>query len=396
VKVGVIGNIPPPVGGAEVFLKQFLHQFLKKETNSASLVRWRKQISLYFSTRVRRVFAPRPMVRREGRLTVNYFFEAIEQRPRERRRHYQNRILEHYMSQAFSAARFFKNRKVELIQVHMLYPNLLFGALAAQYLAVPLVLTIHGMLEFRLLDYARKEYGMVGDFTAALLQKADTVVVVSDEIAKASAERGAKRVVKIGGGVNTTHFAPSPHANNKKGKNILFIGSVRKDKGAPLLIEAFERVESDLAGDLVFVGECLIDKLLYRRAARNRRIHFLGIQGPQKILECLNAAALVVLPSDSEGLPISVLEAMAHRRPVLVSKIGELKELIRDGRNGFLIKKREPGALARQMVGILKRRHLGRIGYRARQTALQYDIRHVVHCYETLYRELMKGQSSRT
>jgi len=394
-KLGIIGNVPPPVGGAEVFLKQFLREFLKKEQHRAYLVRWRKQISFYFSRRVRRVFASEPGIRRDGRLSTHYFFEAIEQKPRERRRHYQNRLLQHYMSQAFEAAEHFKRRDVELIQVHMLYPNLLFGALASQYLAVPLVLTIHGMLEFRLLEFACKEYGMLGDFTKALLQKADTVIAVSDEVAKASLAWGAKRIEKIGGGVNTTHFVSSPHFHRKKGKNILFIGSIRDDKGAYLLIEAFEKIEKEVLGDLVFVGERLIDGPIYQRAVRNKRIHFLGIQGPAKILECLNEAALLVLPSESEGLSISVLEAMAHRRPVLVSKSGDLATVIREGRNGFLIQRRDAATIARQMKAILKRKRLGPLGDRARKTALQYDIRHVVHRYETLYRDLLSKKKSR-
>ena len=92
---------------------------------------------------------------------------------------------------------------------------------------------------------------------------------------------------------------------------------------------------------------------------------------------------------------MSVLEAMAYRRPVLVSKAGDLQTLIQDGQNGFLIRKRKASALAEQMCTIFKRKDLGKVGRKARQTALSFDIQEVVHRYETLYHQLIKERASR-
>lgn len=387
-QIGFIGNIPPPVGGAEVFLRQFLGRFLRATRHAGTLVRWRKQRFFYFPETITRVYAPPGTVKRVGRFKAHYLLEALIPRRGERRRAFERRLIPHYIQHGLDAARIFQRAGVELIHAHMLFPNLFIAAVAAEALSVPLVLTIHGMLEFRILEHMRTKYPGLAQSMDGSLAKADAVVGVSDEIAAECRRRGARTATTLPVGVDTAFFRPL-NGVRPQGKDLLFIGSVRREKGAAILIQAFERIRDGLDGNLVFIGPRLLRGAVYARARRTRRIRFLGVQDASAIRQALRRARLVVLPSMSEGLPLSILEAMASQVPVLVTRTGALTHLIQHGRNGFLIRRRSPAALAEQIGEVVRRPDLHAIGRRGRRTALQFDIQTVVRRHEALYRSLI-------
>jgi glycosyltransferase involved in cell wall biosynthesis len=81
------------------------------------------------------------------------------------------------------------------------------------------------------------------------------------------------------------------------------------------------------------------------------RVVFLGYRADIPTL--LAACDLVVLPSLYEGLPLSLLEAMAAGKPVIASRIGGVDELVADGENGLLVPPGDPHALAGAIRGLL-------------------------------------------
>jgi len=387
-RIGFVGNVPPPIGGAEVFLQQFLKRFISRPGRSAVLARWRRQIFMYFPERLVRVYAPRGKVSEFQGLKTHYLFEATQRRPKERKSAYDARVQAHYLLQAEEAASIFARERVQLIHTHMLFPNVLFGMAAAEALGVPHAVTIHGMLEFRLLDHFRKDYPRFADRVEVALSQADIVVAVSEEIARECKRRKAKRVMKLSGGVDTEMFRPV--VGQSEGENIVFLGSIRKEKGADLLIEAFEQCRGRWEGDLIFVGRLLLPRSMVARAKKHPRIHFLGEQDSFGVRRALVQAKLVALPSASEGLPMSILEAMACQKPVLATATGDLPRLIDDGKNGFLLRRRTAEALAQRIAGISRRSDLASIGRAARRTAESFDIRRVVDRYENLYVSLIQ------
>ena len=75
-------------------------------------------------------------------------------------------------------------------------------------------------------------------------------------------------------------------------------------------------------------------------------VTFAGPRPPAEVRALLAGAHVFVLPSLSEGLSNAALEAMAMERPVVVSDVGGMRELVRDGVDGFLVPARDPAALA--------------------------------------------------
>lgn len=79
----------------------------------------------------------------------------------------------------------------------------------------------------------------------------------------------------------------------------------------------------------------------------------------------LNKLKLLVLPSYSEGLPSIILEAMACGTPVLATPVGSIPELIKDGKNGFVLKNNNPRCIAKSVIEIIGNDTLGIISQRA-------------------------------
>jgi glycosyltransferase involved in cell wall biosynthesis len=102
------------------------------------------------------------------------------------------------------------------------------------------------------------------------------------------------------------------------------------------------------------------------------------------------AADVFVLPSEQEGLPIALLEAMALGRPSIASAVGGIPEVINDGRDGFLIRPRDPAQLAEAIVALLSDEELRRrIGEAARVRAAHFDMRRAVARMQEVYEAVL-------
>jgi glycosyltransferase involved in cell wall biosynthesis len=127
-------------------------------------------------------------------------------------------------------------------------------------------------------------------------------------------------------------------------KYLLMVSRLVKHKGAHYLLEAWQfarQQNPELLKDykLVIVGDSAFTDnyvaQLRQIASGDNSIIFTGWQKGQTLAELYANCALLVHPSENEGLPMTVLQAMSHARPVLVSDISEHKEVISDERFWF-------------------------------------------------------------
>lgn len=117
---------------------------------------------------------------------------------------------------------------------------------------------------------------------------------------------------------------------------------------------------------------------------------WLGWLAAEEKARRLAAAAIVVLPSVSEGLPVVLLEAMAYGRAIVASRVGGIPEVMTDGKDALLVPPHDPAALVRALRGLLadpgRRRELGAA---ARARALRLNDSDVAGRLDALYRELL-------
>ena len=104
---------------------------------------------------------------------------------------------------------------------------------------------------------------------------------------------------------------------------ILFLGRLHRIKGADILIAAFQRLRENHNVHLVIAGpddgeRAALDRMILDSGLQDR-VTFTGYLDQQQKLQAFAASHVVVIPSRSEGFPLTVLEALACERPVILS-----------------------------------------------------------------------------
>jgi glycosyltransferase involved in cell wall biosynthesis len=178
---------------------------------------------------------------------------------------------------------------------------------------------------------------------------------------------------------------------------VLFLGRIEAAKGVYELLAAGALLAPRLpALRLVFGGDGDMESLRRRAAELGiaERIECLGWVGPQQRDAELARASVFCLPSHAEGLPMSMLEAMAAGRAVVASSVGGIPETIVDGDNGLLVPARDEAALAAALERVLGDEALRtRLARRARARIEQhYSTEVVCGQLSALYRELAGTQ----
>jgi len=234
-------------------------------------------------------------------------------------------------------------RDADLVHAHWLA-----GGAVAALARVPFVVTLHGSGtagRFADLELARRHPRLV----RAILRRARTVVCVSDALAAAARRCGARDVRVIRNGV----AVPARTGREADPAEVLFAGRLSREKGIEELVAATQGMNLVVAGDGPLRG--LVPSAL-------------GFVAHDELQRLYARAAVVVLPSHREGLPLTVLEAMAHGRPVVASAVGGIPELVEDGVTGILVPPGDVGALRAALERLLDdpvlRRRMGRAGRR--------------------------------
>jgi len=126
---------------------------------------------------------------------------------------------------------------------------------------------------------------------------------------------------------------------NSKKQKILFLARLLKEKGIYELVLAFINVSAKIDNvELIIAGSGKIESELKKFTANYENIKYTGhVENEEKIL-LFSEAYAYCLPSYSEGLPTSVLEAMAFALPVITTPVGGLKEFFQNEKMGYFVK----------------------------------------------------------
>jgi glycosyltransferase involved in cell wall biosynthesis len=263
--------------------------------------------------------------------------------------------------------------------------------LAATLSRVPVVLfTAHGWA-FKAEEGLRSRLYLYADRVVARLTT--TVVCVSEtERREGLAARTCRRdsTVVIRNGVDTGLFAARAHVSVDR-PLLVSIGRLKEPKDFRTLLRAFALLQ-DVPFDAKIVGDGP------DRALLETEIDRLGLRGTVELTgerndvpAILASADCFVLASNSEGLPLSILEAMAAGLPVVASAVGGVHELVTNNVTGFLVPPREPEALAARLAAVLRDPDLReRLGAAARaDVSARFSIARVQEEHLALYRRML-------
>lgn len=237
------------------------------------------------------------------------------------------------MSSSFFAAIAAAFGKYDIIHFHaegpcaMLWIPKLFGKRC--------VATIHG-LDHQRAKWGRfaKAYIMLGEKVA--VKYADEIIVLSVGVQNYFKEAYGRETRFIPNAVNKLEIKEAELITEKyglqKSQYLCFLARLVPEKGITYLIDAFKQIKTDKK--LVIAGGASdthnFMEALKERAKGDDRIIFTGFVQGQMLEELYSNAYLYILPSDLEGMPLSLLEAMSYRNCCVVSDIAECTEVIED------------------------------------------------------------------
>ena len=214
---------------------------------------------------------------------------------------------------------------------------------------IPFVVFFHGW-ETNFQDKVDEKYK---SFFLKSFGKAEKIFVLSEDFKNKILEWGytGKTIVELTNVDaslidNFSYSKKLEIINNQEVIKILFLARIIKEKGIFELIDAVEKLSIKRKNlELIIAGDGADFLRLKEKVAKYKNIRITGdVQGEDKI-NLFKESHLYILPSYTEGLPISVLEAMLFGLPVITTKVGGLKYFIEEGKMGYLVKPKNTNEL---------------------------------------------------
>jgi glycosyltransferase involved in cell wall biosynthesis len=292
-----------------------------------------------------------------------------------------------------------------LVPTHRIFQNRIFNELRSDLdlvhvhqpfsppidTTLPMIVTLHtwvgpGSIELQTFYSGRRIPGplfsLMRSYVKAtvgrMLERADCVTTVSKALVnELHGLRGIDpaSIKVLGNGVDAEAFEPRKAKPNEK--IVLYTGRLAYNKGLVELVEAARHVLRKYPEvSFVLTGRGPIESELRGMIAKmnmSNNFRLVGFVERARLIELYQNATVYVFPSYYEGLPTSVLEAMACGTPVVASAIDGIPEVVIDGKNGFIVPVKNPKAIASVIVRLLEDEELReRIGQAARQTIQEH------------------------
>jgi len=233
----------------------------------------------------------------------------------------------------------------DLVHTHGYFADIV-GIPAAKILGIPHISTCHGFISN---DRNLRLYNWLDRIA---LRFATKIIAVSEGIENDLIRSGIdrSRIVTIQNAVNGEYSDESAMRNRREKRNLLnlsdkdfvagYVGRLSEEKGIKYLVEAISMLSTyeEIPLKLLIIGEGPKRKDLEDFAKEKnleQRVFFIGFQSD--VENWLPAMDVFVLPSLTEGTPMSLLEAMAYGIPVVASAVGGVPQVIDSGQDGTIV-----------------------------------------------------------
>lgn len=288
-----------------------------------------------------------------------------------------------------------EQRQSRVVHVHG-YKATVFCALARYWYSFAMIKTEHGLPEpqagRRIRSVVARFYSLL-DSAATRIAGATVCYVTRDLLAYyRQAHAGLRtRVVSNGVAIIDRCQLQHPPEFSEGYFNLTIVGRLDPVKGHHLAMKAIadKGLSPNLHLHIIGVGPCEAElKALAKDLGIVHRVHFLGFQ--RNIYDYIAYSDVLLMPSLHEGLPYTLLEAMALGRPIIAARVGGLAEVLQDSVTALLVPSGDTTALA-QAIGRLHanpglRHQLGENARHLQQA--QYSLEAMTKRYVDVYREV--------
>lgn len=302
------------------------------------------------------LFEPVPIIFTRSGLKDTVFFREIDKAKRKYHTIFADNHKIKYLNplvNLIEAYKLLRRHRFDLVHTHG-YRADIIGIILSKVIGLPVISTCHGFISN---DVNLKLYNKLDRF---LLRYADRIVAVSEGIKKDLIRNGIKewRIALIQNAVEQ-NGNKELFTRNRKAKRQFFniqdkefvvgyIGRLSEEKGVKYLIEAHTLLrKAGTPVKMLIIGDGTqrreLEELV-KIAENGGNVFFTGFQND--IENWIPAMDVFVLPSLTEGTPMSLLEAMANGIPVVATGVGGVPQVVDSGKNGILVAPGKPEEIA--------------------------------------------------
>jgi glycosyltransferase involved in cell wall biosynthesis len=289
--------------------------------------------------------------------------------------------------------RLIRAHDIDIIHTHGYKANL-YGYVAARRESKPVVATCHNWLTGGAMLAAYNFLDRIA------LKQFDAVSAVSQTIAEKLLSLGVRRqritVIPNGIDVHASHAAPScaPLAAEARKEQVIgIVARLDLQKGFECLLNAVAALRRSFPGlRLVIVGEGPDRAKIEQMVSRQNLAGVVTMAGRQSDMPAVYAGIdIFVLPSLNEGLPMTLLEAMAASKPIVATRVGAVPTVITDRETGLLIEPNDAAGLTNALAQLLTDPELcRRLALKARaQVEQHYTAAAMSRKYLAMYQDVL-------
>ncbi len=254
--------------------------------------------------------------------------------------------------------------KPDVIQAHWVVVPGVIAAMLSFLTGTPLIINLHGSDIF-----LAKKSRMIGALARFGFRRAAAVSACSPYLRDSAVQMGARNVHVIPHGADPLRF-PAKTRYDENPRIILSLGRLVQKKGLDVLLRAAPRILGEIPDVEIWIAgdgpelQRLKTMAGQSNESMRKRLKFLGSVAWTNVPALLRQATVFVVPSirdgsgNEDGLPTTILEAMASGLPIVASDIAGVSLVVKDGINGLLVPPGDVTALGNAVNRILSDNNL--------------------------------------
>lgn len=281
--------------------------------------------------------------------------------------------------------RLMRVEKYDVLQAHWPLPSFLFAYTGKLLTGTRIVSSFYGV-EIR---WIKSNFPFLKFFLKWVIDKSDVVTAITPSTAAEirSIRDTDIEVIPYSLGLKGESAPESPGQFDSDSVGaVLFVGRLVERKGVDYLLRAIQSVREKHDVRTVIVGEGSEKEKLMKLAVElgiESSVTFTGTIDEDQLARYYQACSMLVLPAvfdqkgDTEGQGVVIIEAWSFKKPVVASGIGGIRDVVRDGKTGILVREKNVGDLSRAISRLIENRELalelGKKGYESYRSTYHWN-----------------------